>query len=203
MPNADFFARLGLFVVEDFFEPDLCARLRAEVRSAPRNQAEVARKGIDLIDETVRRTKQVTVPGWMVSLVKERLLALKPKVESHFHSVLTGCEMPQFLVYGPGDFFQQHRDSNPEPGRPEHQYLKDRRVSVVIFLNSEAQEASEDSYSGGSLTIYGLMVEPPWNRCGFPLVGIRGMLIAFPSQLTHEVTPVKCGERSTIVSWLA
>jgi 2OG-Fe(II) oxygenase superfamily len=56
-------------------------------------------------------------------------------------------------------------------------------------------------YSGGSLVFYGLMGESSGKTVGLPLAGETGMLIAFPSDLVHAVSPVTAGERYTIVSW--
>jgi predicted 2-oxoglutarate/Fe(II)-dependent dioxygenase YbiX len=36
---------------------------------------------------------------------------------------------------------------------------------------------------------------------GLPVTGEAGSLIAFPSDMVHEVTPVSRGERYTVVSW--
>ena len=35
----------------------------------------------------------------------------------------------------------------------------------------------------------------------YRLIPEQGMLVAFPSELTHEVMPVTYGERYSIVSW--
>jgi SM-20-related protein len=75
-------------------------------------------------------------------------------------------------------------------------------VSIVVFLNGEGDPADDQSYTGGSLTFYGLMRDARADDRGFPVTGEAGLLVAFPSQLVHSVTPVTCGMRFTIVSWL-
>ena len=126
-------------------------------------------------------------------------MKIKPEVEKHFGVQLTGCEKPQFLVYREGDFFVAHRDTNDDPRGVEG--LKERRISVVIFLNRPSDEAVPDSFSGGSLVFYGLIDAPEWKEYGFCLDGEAGLLIAFRSEILHEVTGVTSGERFTIVSW--
>jgi predicted 2-oxoglutarate/Fe(II)-dependent dioxygenase YbiX len=199
MPNADFFARLGLFVVRAFFGPELCARLRAEVREASHAQATVSEEGGSVVDENARRTKGALVSDEMQADLEARLLAIKPLLERHFGVVLGGCQTPQFLVYTEGCFYHPHRDSRTAADAP--QYSRERQVTVVIFLNSQTEHPGHESYGGGSLTFYGLMADPRLAVCGVPLIGEEGLLVAFRSEMIHEVAPVTGGERYTIVSW--
>lgn len=208
MPNADFFSRFGLFVNKGFLDPELCSNIRSEMQSTRSAPATVVGKEVpdEAVDENTRRTKAAEVSALTISLVEERFLALKPMLERHFDVTLSGCQKPGFLVYEEGDFFQPHPDSSPEPDAPE--YVRERQVSAVVFLNDETEDSGRDSYGGGSLTFYGLMDYPGrensdqnGKKIGFPLVGEAGLLIAFRSELVHEVTPVTRGERYTIVSW--
>src|SRR6266850_6689211 len=180
MPNSDFFARLGLFVIKDFLEPEFCKELRLEARSKTHSQALTYKgdAGTMLVDEDFRRAKSVKVSKQTRQSVAEHLLSVKPALEKHFNLTLRDCQRPDFLVYKEGDFFQPHRDINDQPECP--QVLKERRVSVVIFLNGQAEEPKSESYCGGSLIFYGLIDSPRWKEYGFPLVGETGLLIAFP-----------------------
>jgi SM-20-related protein len=199
MPAADFFRSLGLFVVKDFFDGAWCERLRLEASSASKSPATVVNKSIERLDAGVRQTKWAGVSTPTISAVKARLLAVKPRLESHFNVQLAGCEEPQFLAYKTGDFFRLHRDNADDPDA--YAYVRERQVSAVIFLNSEAEALGPQSYGGGALTFYGLIDDPHWKTYGFPLIGERGVLIAFPSDVLHEVTVVTDGERYSVVSW--
>jgi SM-20-related protein len=97
---------------------------------------------------------------------------------------LTDCEPPQFLRYEKGDFFVRHQDGNDHQNDFDH--LRIRRISIVGFLS--------DSFTGGSLTFYD-------QTTTFPLMGETGLLVAFKSDIFHEVVPVTSGERFTFVSW--
>lgn len=199
MPAADFFRSLGLFAVKDFFDVAWCERLRLEAFSASKSHATVVKKSLERLDEGVRKTKWARVSAPTTATVKARLLAVKPRLERHFNMKLAGCEEPQFLAYKPGDFFRLHHDNADDPDALA--YVRERQVSAVIFLNSEAEALGPESYCGGALTFYGLMDDPHWKTYGFPLVGERGLLIAFRSDVLHEVTVVTRGERYSIVSW--
>lgn len=201
MPNADFFTRFGIFVDKGFFEPELCSKIQSEMQSTPSTPSTVVEKQgpDDAVDEKTRRTKSAKVSSPTVSLVEERLLALKPALERHFDATLSGCQKPQFLIYREGDFFRAHPDNSTDPDAPE--FVKERQVSAVIFLNNESEDSAPGSYGGGSLTLYGLMGDPRRENLGFPLQGEAGLLVAFHPGILHEVTPVTHGERYTVVSW--
>ena len=199
MPNADFFTNFGLFVAKDFFDAELRAELLSEAHSAANTPATVGIKGDTYaVDESLRSTKLAEVSEATRSFVKERLLDLKPALERHFDMTLSDCQEPQFLVYREGDFFHRHRDLRPESDAAE--FSKQRRVSVIIFLNGEDEVPGPEVYGGGSLTFYELM-SGSGVEFGIPLDGEPGLLVAFRPELVHEVTPVTHGERYTIVSW--
>lgn len=204
MPNHDFFTHLGLFVLKDFLDAEFCAKYLSEARSATVAPVQILQrsgtKSINLIrDESQRRTERIKVFASTESFIEARLLAIKPMLESHFNLVLTGCQTPLFYVYKERGFFGLHRDSIPEPDAPK--VAHERRVSAIIFLNSTTEKPRRDCYGGGSLTLYGLIDDPRWKPYGFPFIGEPGLLLAFPSDVFHEVKPVTYGERYTIVSW--
>jgi predicted 2-oxoglutarate/Fe(II)-dependent dioxygenase YbiX len=199
MPRFSFFTHLGLMVVKDLLEAELCARLRAEMCLQSGSPAAVGGAAAGTVDEDVRRASCVEVSSQTKSLIKERMADLRPRLESHFKIALKGFEKPQFLVYRERCFYAPHRDSSDDPEAIE--YFKERKVSIVIFLNDESEEPAEDFYSGGQLTFYGLMKDPLWKHCGLPLIGERGLLIAFRSDVMHEVKAVTRGVRYTIATW--
>jgi SM-20-related protein len=199
MPKYDLLSALGLFVVEDFLEADDCARLRDEMRSASLTAATVLRRGVSGIDDGVRKTKRAAVSSATEARLRRRLQAARPRLEDHFGLRLRRCEDPQFLVYRAGDFFALHEDSSDHPDDP--QYIQGRRVSAVIFLNGQRKAAGPESYSGGSLVLYGLLGGTRGETIGFPVPAAAGLLVAFRSDVKHEVKEVVQGERYTIVSW--
>jgi len=199
MPTAEFFTRLGLFVCKNFLEQELCTRCCREIDEAAQTKATIVRTNeTEVLDETFRKVKWADVPATTVSLVEARLLALMPTLERHFNVTLTGYEPLDFLTYQEGDFFQVHIDG----GDDAHHNHRERKVSVVIFLNGQAQQPAHDTYCGGSLTFYGLIDDPRWLTYGFPLNSEPGLLIAFRSDVLHQVLPVTYGKRYSIVSWL-
>jgi hypothetical protein len=84
----------------------------------------------------------------------------------------------EILKYGIGQHVSNHVDDS---------HTHHRRVSIVYYLNED--------YDGGEIVFprFGINYKPKANQ-----------LLLFPSNYmyNHTVTPVKSGERYTVVSWL-
>jgi predicted 2-oxoglutarate/Fe(II)-dependent dioxygenase YbiX len=199
MSNIALLQRLGLFIQTDFLSDQLCTHLLDGMRSAVAEPVEVVTLGAThpvepthstltlahpAIDTQQRVTEQIQPSAASECLIRERLFTIQPAIEQHFSVVLNGYQDPLFYRYRPGGFFAPHQDCTDDPALPD--FVRSRRISIIIFLN------------GGALTFYGLMNDP---RYGFPITGTPGMLIAFRSDVSHEVTKVLEGERYTVVSW--
>ena len=182
--------RPDLFVVEHFLEPSVCDALVAEMRSAEASAATVyGRTTSGSVETNVRKTLRVVPSSETREVVLQRLLSCKPAVEKHFNVSLSECEEPQFLRYREGDFFVAHQDGNTGLLRLD---TESRLVSTVIFLSRQSESPGPDVHGGGSLF---------FTRFGFHMPAEPGLLVAFRSETTHEVTPVTHGERFSIASW--
>jgi len=92
----------------------------------------------------------------------------------------------QYSRYEPGAYYAEHMDALHLGDRAP----AGRKLSVVVQL-TEAWE-----YTGGSLRL---------SHCTAPdraELRERGTIIAFPSWLPHQVTPVEAGVRHSLVGWL-
>ena len=190
----------GFFVEKNFFCAELCSTIQDEIKLAPKQLTKIFQDNYNsVVDEETRKSHIAEILEPTRCLVKSRLDALKQKLEAHFQMVLTDYDEPSFLLYKQGDFFAPHKDRNTEENEPD--IVKRRKVSVVIFLNNQKQTPTDNAYCGGALTFYGLMRDSRAANYGFPLSGQTGLLVAFPSDIMHEVQPVTWGERYTIVTW--
>ena len=172
-----------LHIIKKFFDPDTSRRLVREMRSAPLSAALTYGRGDATVDERVRRVSRVTVSENSVAYVTQRLQQQRTIVERHFNVSLTNLEEPQFLCYRVGDFFVAHQDGNT--GLVNLDTDRTRRISVSIFLNNESATPEPATYGGGAL------VFSEWRSGQRQEVhGETGMLVAFRSEVTHEVTPV-------------
>ena len=94
---------------------------------------------------SARRATRIAVSENARTAIVGLLEGLKPRIEAHFNRALDGFEAPQFLRYGPGDYFVAHQDGNTPLVHDESRF---RKVSVVIFVSAP------DAYSGGSLVLH-------------------------------------------------
>lgn len=192
-------APLNLFTKPNFLDGQTCADIRRAALSSPTNQAPVYIAGSDeLVHETVRKTTSFHPVDEVVWEIHRRLLQQKASLENHFGRTLSDCEKPQFLHYREGDFFVRHQDGNTE--QLEFDHLRVRRISIVVYLNDFSDQPIADTFSGGFLNFYradDVRAETP----AYSLKGTTGLLVAFASDTTHEVSPITRGERFTIISW--
>ncbi len=195
MRASDLLSSFGLFVEPDVLDAELCSRIRDEMLAASEEAAEVVRQGARQIDSEMRRTKIVKVSTATQEQVESKVVALKPRLEQHFGLSLGKLYALQFLRYRVGDFFRLHVDDESETSA--------KGLSLVVFLNAQSNEPLDGTYGEGALTFYGLLDDPGAEKIGLPMAGEPGELVAFPSNILHEVNAVTHGERLTIVTWFS
>lgn len=195
MPDPKVFSKLGLLLIQGFLDRFMCDDILQVISGLERCPATIRfNQGNSKVDESIRNVGYVNLPEQYDRIIQDRMRSAIAQIESHLSVNLKGFERPQYLIYGKGSFYSPHRDAIFNKGTSIL-----RSITVVIFLNDEGD--SSKSFQGGRLTFYGLLKEPNWERCGLPLKAEAGTLVAFPSDLVHEVTPVTSGERYTIVTW--
>jgi predicted 2-oxoglutarate/Fe(II)-dependent dioxygenase YbiX len=172
----------GVFIVADFRDPQWCERIRAAMDRGESTPAEVHADGF-VVDREVRRTLEVEVDSTTVAEVERSFTSVCHRVGRFFGISLSGDEGPGFLRYLAGGFYRRHRDVLSDAGEDFP-----RRVSVVMFLTSAGERCE-----GGALRIY--QPDP------FDIAPKAGTLVAFPSEVPHEVLPVTSGVRDVVVDW--
>jgi SM-20-related protein len=197
MNKSESAARFDLHLEKDFFDEETCAKIVAEMMCSQGGAATVYGTGeAGSVDARFRSTTRVRVSPATVEFVRRRLVERRPEIEEHFRMSLGECEEPQFLRYAEGDFFVAHQDGNT--GLLKLDSDRDRRVSVVIFLNRQSEEVEPGTYRGGSL-VFSTYRGGQAQR--LDASGEAGTLVAFRAETTHEVTTVTGGERFTIACW--
>jgi predicted 2-oxoglutarate/Fe(II)-dependent dioxygenase YbiX len=184
----------NLFIAQNFLDIDVCRELRAEAEQSVTAPAEVT-KTTGRVDISMRQTSRLSFSADTEELINAYLRQLKPQLEKYYDVQLSGFEKFQFLLYCKGDFYKRHADRNDKPESPD--YIKARRISVVVFLSNENQTEQPDSYTGGTLVVWNSGIQ----KTPLRIEGEVGKLIAFPSDLMHEVEPVRSGKRYSIVNW--
>lgn len=190
--------RYDLLLTHNFLDDIRCQEIIQEADAGESNPATIYGYGEPgYVHDQVRRAARLKLPSTTTEFINYRLMEHRSTIEQHFSIALNDCEEPQFLRYDVGDFFVAHQDGNT--GLLRIRSDEERKVSVVIFLNAQSEEADSGTYSGGSLKFSDYRAEPQYSEFELPVN--PGMLVAFRSELTHEVTPVTRGKRYSIVSW--
>jgi len=206
----DFFTRQGLiFAQPDFLSSAEIQALHGQLADKKTEMAPIVSPVVSPYDPAVnrqhdRKTAQIEVSDALRHLVSDRLIALRDSFETFFQLKLSGLEPPSFLKYLPGYYFKPHRDWLPEFKHIQGMsHLPPRQISTILLLSRQVEHPhKQDEYSGGELVFY-LPSEALGHRLiGMPLEPPSGTLIAFRSDLTHEVRAVTAGERISVVSWL-
>jgi SM-20-related protein len=174
----------------DAFDAAACEAIVSELRAAHGAAASVyGRSAAGAVDAAVRKATRLAALEDTRNRVIARLEEQRAAIEEHFNVALHEIEEPQFLRYVTGDYFVAHQDGNTPLLRDDSRF---RKISIVIFLSPQS------AYDGGSLLFHGRY---PDIDVRIPVAAAPGALVAFPSETTHEVTPLTRGERFTIVSW--
>lgn len=184
-----------LLLLENFLAPPARDAVLADARTAPGAAATVHGHGRTEVAARVRHATQLAVSDATRRLVDGRLSDLKPALAERFGVALSAHEPLQFLRYDIGGFFVAHQDGNTPLTLDR---TRNRRISIVIFLNAQTPETFSGGYTGGELVFHA-----PYPHVGTrqAVVGAAGSLLAFRSETTHEVTMVTGGERYTIATW--
>lgn len=187
--------QFDLLLEPQFLTDSLCEQIINEAHSCPSTPARVyGQVSEGTVDERVRKANCIFPSDETVGFVIKRLRDYKERIGSHFRMALSDCEQPQFLRYEVGDFFVAHQDGNT--GLIRLGSDAERKISIVIFLNQQTNDQRQGTYSGGVLRFSNYLAD-----LEFDFQPTTGMLVAFRSELTHEVTQVTFGERYSIASW--
>lgn len=193
-----FIAHYDLLLTPNFLDDARCEEIIREADAGGSNRAMVYGQGDSgYVHDRVRKASRLELSSTTTEFVNQQLMEHKKTIERHFSISLTDCEEAQFLRYDVGDFFVPHQDGNT--GLLRLTSDAERKISVVIFLNRQTDQAEAGSYSGGSLKFSDYRAEQPYSEFELPVH--MGMLVAFRAELTHEVTPVTRGKRYSVVTW--
>jgi predicted 2-oxoglutarate/Fe(II)-dependent dioxygenase YbiX len=203
--SGHYFEKFGFIVKPNFIDEYLCDALINEMISSSSEFSKVRIKDSQYgIDRDLRKSRWAIISDETRDLIRSHLSILEGEIKSFFKISFHEFQDLQFIIYQQNDHFKPHPDNSNEQNAPD--FVKSRKISIVIFLNSSvgnlfSRELISRDFCGGELRFYGVVDEPIWNSWGIPLVPSVGMLVAFPSEIIHEVTPVINGSRFTVVTW--
>lgn len=193
MSASDWFVeRLGLFLSTESLPSSLCRRARDLASAVETVASTVYRAGHDQPEvlTSARKSRRVYPTPEVSAAVEQFLIEQVDAAAHHFGMDLGGLEELQFLHYQSGDFFHRHRDAR----RADDGSLPaERRVSLVMGLSPASD------FTGGEFMVFPELAL--LDGAGFEVQLAEGQLLAFPADLSHEVRPVRSGNRHSVVSW--
>ncbi len=195
----------ALFLMPDFLGADFSSRLCDEINSAKKflTPLEDFEKRIERKEKLAGRPNAVfDIPVELQEKLEGKILDVKPVLEKHFSTELDELKLTYYAIYHTGDFFERHADAASNAKNING--VRQTKLVIVVFLNDNADdETDKDSfsgYTGGQLTIYGLIKDKKFEHFGYPLSCKAGTLVAFRSTCLHEVAEVTSGTRYVVNS---
>jgi SM-20-related protein len=198
--NLEEFRALGLFLYEAFLPSGACRRLCIDAQAGASEAATITRGSDVVVDRTVRRADCFDIrEAGLQAEVHRQLDAILPKLAAHYGVALSNFEKPQVVRYPAGGFYRPHTDSDDESHGSGETYR--RKVSCVVFLNDSASSGEDVRFAGGALAFFRLTDRPTSENCKTFLYPETNLLVAFKSEIYHEVRPILDGFRWTLVTW--
>lgn len=182
---------LRIFVAEHAMDDATCRRVQAAMDVGVREPSEVIEDEMALVED-VRRASHIEVPPAIFELIDAHLDAQREAIAAFFDHPLDGREGVNLLRYEEGGFYKPHVDRAELPAWPPAAH---RAFTVILFLESAREAEPSGRFSGGVLRLLPDDAEP------IDIVPRRGVLVAFPAEIVHEVLPVTEGHRDTVVDW--
>jgi predicted 2-oxoglutarate/Fe(II)-dependent dioxygenase YbiX len=170
-------------LLPDLLGPDDLAAVQRGLVAATSDASTVSGLAEGRVVSSARRSARLTVPVDIDALLRERLLAARPRLETLFGQPLGELEPLQVLRYGPGDYFVAHQDGNTPL---IHDDTRHRRVSLSLLLSDPR------AWTGGQLLFH------PGDQAAEVAAGGA---VAFRAETTHEVTMLESGERFSVAAW--
>jgi predicted 2-oxoglutarate/Fe(II)-dependent dioxygenase YbiX len=182
-----------IFIADHAMDDATCRRVQAAMDVGVREPTEIIEGDMSVVEE-VRRASHIEVPPAIFELIDFHLDAQRDALRSFFERPIDGREGVNLLRYEAGGFYKPHVDRAHLPVWPP---AAGRALTVVLFLESSRDADSAGRFSGGVLRLFPDDGEP------IEIVPRRGMLVAFPADTMHEVSPVAGGHRDTVVDWFS
>jgi predicted 2-oxoglutarate/Fe(II)-dependent dioxygenase YbiX len=182
-----------IFIAEHAMDDATCRRVQAAMDVGVREPMEIIEGDMTVVDD-VRRASHIEVPPAIFELVDAHLDVQRDAIGAYFELLLNGREGVNLLRYEAGGFYKPHIDRAHLAAWPPAAH---RVLTVVLFLESSRDADPAGRFSGGVLRLF------PDKGGPIEVVPRRGMLVAFPADTRHEVSPVVGGHRDTVVDWFS
>lgn len=193
-------------IIEGFLEESLCDEINSYINQKKEfDSANLrVRNSInaldDKLDKKIRNTNLYKLGDSLEKIYYEKFNNIQKKIEDYFKLPITSSTDIQALEYKEGHFYKAHSDDSSMIFDEDKligflAIAKQRKLTTVVFTTSY-----DEDFLGGELRFNFLYDTSHEN---ISLKPKKGDLIVFLSNpyFTHEVLPVKSGNRITLVQW--
>ena len=184
---------LGALFTVDAVDAETCRWIQRAMDAGSSGPASVLTEHFDVAEQE-RRATEIDVADDVLARVESCLDAQRDRIAAFYHRPLSSREGAGFLRYSAGGFYGPHVDRADVPSWPA---AVGREITIVLFLNSSREIDPAGGFTGGRLCIFPDGVDAD----AIDVIPRRGLLVAFPSSMPHEVTPVVDGRRDAVVDW--
>ena len=190
MSDKRLFSSLGVLLIEECLEVEFCDIIVNELKTG------LMRNDLIIKDNTLRKTYKPKLSNTLTDKILNKFdTNIKPDIEEFFNLKLKTVNPMQTLYYAEGHFFKPHMDDVKVNTETEY-----KKITVVIFLNDQSKKDNISGYAGGDLKLHGLFIEFPEKALTVP--SRKGLMVAFNSDIVHEITTIKSGDRCSLAIWL-
>ena len=171
----------------------VCSATVGAIERAAPSDGRVLRHGREQHDAAMRACTEHALAATDAAAVTQAMRAVGAAALTAAGGARARFDGPLFCRYRQGGHFRAHRDRSPDPF--DAPAVRSRGISLVCLLNDGDDTHGAPAFDGGALVLY-----PEFVPVNAPLRA--GSIIAFASDLLHEVRPVRLGTRYSAVAWL-
>lgn len=136
----------------------------------------------DYLDTDIRNCLTSDIPIKQNLWFESTLTTALRQINSYFKFDLHGIMDLQVIQYDVDSYFKIHNDVYPKDTDMQ------RKITFIMQLSDP------DDYTGGELVMHIDSIPDVMTK-------EKGSLIAFPSYILHEVTPILSGRRYSCIGW--
>lgn len=188
----------GFEVWDGVISRAVCAKTIAAMNRVARVPGAVLRHGAEHLDSGMRACAEHCLPHEESTYVVDAMRTVAGQALSARNLGRARFDGPKFCSYPKDGCFRGHPDRSLDMDDPVA--VRTRVISLVCLLNDTNSLGDLPVFDGGALVLHVPKPDGTVAPVNVPLSA--GSVVAFSSDLFHEVRPVRSGVRFSAVAWL-
>tara|TARA_Y100001973_G_C5168924_1_gene317838 strand:+ start:232 stop:795 length:564 start_codon:yes stop_codon:yes gene_type:complete len=163
---------------------DICDKIINSIHPSQYTMGTVGKDSNNIVDNTIRNVDiKFSDNSWINSMLVGYIMKANC---CNFKYNLSDCDKEQVQIsrYTKGKYYNRHTDFGSDSSHMGHT----RKLSATVQLSDE------ESYDGGDFVLYHIndtIIAPR----------SKGTVFIFDSRIPHQVKPIICGVRFSLVKW--